>query len=53
LAAISTPCGLSASGLPIGIQFVAPPFEEEVLCSAGQVVEDECGLLESRPTALD
>ncbi|TFH27292.1 MAG: Asp-tRNA(Asn)/Glu-tRNA(Gln) amidotransferase subunit GatA, partial [Myxococcales bacterium] len=52
LAAISTPCGLSASGLPIGIQLVAPPFEEEVLCSAGQVIEDECGLVETRPTAL-
>jgi len=53
LAAISTPCGLSASGLPIGVQLVAPPFEEGSLCSAGQVVEDGCGLLESRPTALD
>jgi aspartyl-tRNA(Asn)/glutamyl-tRNA(Gln) amidotransferase subunit A len=52
LPAISTPCGLSASGLPIGIQLVAPPFEEELLCSAGQVVEDECGLLESRPAGL-
>ena len=52
LAAISTPCGLSASGLPIGMQLVAPPFEEEVLCSAGQVVEDACGLLESQPTAV-
>lgn len=52
LPAISTPCGLSAGGLPVGIQLVAPPFEEEALCSAAQVVENECGLLGSRPPAL-
>jgi len=52
LAAISTPCGLSADGLPIGLQLVAPPFEEEVLCSAAQVVEDGCGLAGARPSAL-
>jgi aspartyl-tRNA(Asn)/glutamyl-tRNA(Gln) amidotransferase subunit A len=52
LAAISTPCGLSADGLPIGLQLVTPPFEEEVLCSAAQVVEDGCGLTGARPSAL-
>jgi len=52
LPAISTPCGLSAGGLPIGLQLVAPPFEEEVLCSAGQAVEDKCGLVGSHPAAL-
>jgi aspartyl-tRNA(Asn)/glutamyl-tRNA(Gln) amidotransferase subunit A len=50
LGAISTPCGLSADGLPVGIQLVARPFEEEVLCSAAQVVEDACGLVTSHPT---
>jgi len=50
LGAISTPCGLSADGLPVGIQLVARPFEEEVLCSAAQVVEDACGLVGSHPT---
>ncbi len=50
--AVSTPCGLSAAGLPIGLQLVAPPFEEEVLCTVAQTVEDECGLLDSRPSAL-
>ena len=52
LAAISTPCGRSSDGLPIGLQLVAPPFEEERLCSASQVVEDACGLLTVHPTAL-
>lgn len=52
LAAISTPCGLSAGALPIGLQLVAPPFEEEILCSVGQAVEDACGLQDARPAAL-
>jgi len=49
LAAISTPCGRSVGGLPIGVQLVARPFEEEALCSAGQVVEDACGLVALHP----
>jgi aspartyl-tRNA(Asn)/glutamyl-tRNA(Gln) amidotransferase subunit A len=52
VAAISTPCGLSQSGLPIGLQLVAPPFGEEVLCSVGQAVEETCGLAGARPTAI-
>ncbi len=49
LAAISTPCGRSSEGLPIGLQIVAPPFEEDILCSSAQVVEDACGLVEAHP----
>ena len=52
LPAISTPCGLSREGLPIGLQLVAPPFEEEILCSTGQAIEDKCGLVGSRPAAV-
>ena len=52
LPAVSTPCGLSAAGLPVGLQLVAPPFEEEVLCSVAQAVETDCGLLDKRPAAL-
>ena len=52
LPAISTPSGLSAEGLPIGLQLVAPPFAEEALCSVAQSVEDQCGLLGTRPAAL-
>ena len=51
LPAISTPCGLSNERLPIGLQIVAPPFEEERLCAAAQVVEDACGLVTSPPPA--
>ena len=52
LPALSTPCGLSADGLPIGIQLVAPSFDEERLCSAAQVVEDACGLVTPPPPAF-
>ncbi|UCH29667.1 MAG: Asp-tRNA(Asn)/Glu-tRNA(Gln) amidotransferase subunit GatA, partial [Myxococcales bacterium] len=52
LAAISTPCGLSAGGLPIGLQLVAPPFEEELLCSMSQAVEDTCGLVGEHPAPV-
>ena len=52
LAAISTPCGLSSGGLPIGLQLVGAPFDEERLCSVSQVVEDACGLVDKHPAAL-
>ncbi|MGB5311750.1 MAG: Asp-tRNA(Asn)/Glu-tRNA(Gln) amidotransferase subunit GatA, partial [Polyangiales bacterium] len=52
LPAISTPCGKSLSGLPIGLQLVAAPFEEERLCSVAQAVEDACGLVGERPPAI-
>jgi aspartyl-tRNA(Asn)/glutamyl-tRNA(Gln) amidotransferase subunit A len=52
VAAISVPCGLSAGGLPIGLQLVAPPFAEELLCGVGQAVEDTCGLGGARPSAI-
>lgn len=35
----SIPCGFSASGLPIGLQLQAPPFEEERLLRAARMFE--------------
>ena len=33
--AVSVPCGFTKSGLPIGLQIIGPPFEEEtILCTA-------------------
>jgi aspartyl-tRNA(Asn)/glutamyl-tRNA(Gln) amidotransferase subunit A len=52
LPALSTPCGLSSERLPIGLQLVAAPFEEELLCGAAQVVEDACGLVSSTPPGV-
>jgi aspartyl-tRNA(Asn)/glutamyl-tRNA(Gln) amidotransferase subunit A len=37
--ALSLPCGLTKSGLPIGLQLQAPPFAEETLLRAGCVFE--------------
>jgi aspartyl-tRNA(Asn)/glutamyl-tRNA(Gln) amidotransferase subunit A len=37
--ALSLPCGLSPSGLPIGIQLVGAPFQEETLLRLGHAFE--------------
>jgi aspartyl-tRNA(Asn)/glutamyl-tRNA(Gln) amidotransferase subunit A len=37
--ALSIPCGLSAEGLPIGLQIIARPFEENLLLALGQALE--------------
>ncbi len=52
LPAISTPCGLSSGGLPLGVQFTAPPFAESILCRVAQVVEDAVGLVNQVPPAF-
>lgn len=41
--ALSLPCGLSKSGLPIGIQFMGRPFDEETLLKTGFVLEEKTG----------
>jgi aspartyl-tRNA(Asn)/glutamyl-tRNA(Gln) amidotransferase subunit A len=38
--ALSLPCGLSASGLPVGMQIVGPAFEEALLLRLGAALED-------------
>ena len=37
--ALSVPCGLTSSRLPIGLQIAAPPFQEEVLLQVGAAFE--------------
>lgn len=39
LPGISVPCGRDAKGLPIGVQFLAPQFEETRILAAGKMVE--------------
>ncbi|MFM7347804.1 MAG: Asp-tRNA(Asn)/Glu-tRNA(Gln) amidotransferase subunit GatA [Tagaea sp.] len=39
LPGLSVPAGLSADGLPLGLQLIAKPFDEETLLRAGGVVE--------------
>ena len=39
LPGLSVPAGLSADGLPLGLQLIAKPFDEETLLRVGGVVE--------------
>jgi Asp-tRNA(Asn)/Glu-tRNA(Gln) amidotransferase A subunit family amidase len=41
--ALSVPVGRSPEGLPIGVQIVARPWQEELVLGVGAVVETECG----------
>jgi aspartyl-tRNA(Asn)/glutamyl-tRNA(Gln) amidotransferase subunit A len=43
LPGISLPGGLSAEGLPLGLQLIGRPFDEESLFSLGAVIEDAAG----------
>lgn len=43
LPAISVPAGLDGQGLPLGLQLIGKPFDEETLFAAGQVIEQAAG----------
>lgn len=43
LPGISVPAGLDSKGLPLGLQLIGKPFEEETLFQASQVIEDAAG----------
>jgi aspartyl-tRNA(Asn)/glutamyl-tRNA(Gln) amidotransferase subunit A len=43
LPGISVPGGLSAEGLPLGLQLIGRAFDEETLFSLAQVIEDAAG----------
>jgi aspartyl-tRNA(Asn)/glutamyl-tRNA(Gln) amidotransferase subunit A len=49
LPGISLPGGLSAEGLPLGLQLIGRPFDEETLFSLAQVIEDAAGTFASTP----
>jgi aspartyl-tRNA(Asn)/glutamyl-tRNA(Gln) amidotransferase subunit A len=44
LPGISVPAGSSPEGLPLGLQLIGRPFDEEGLFSLGQVIEDSAGI---------
>jgi aspartyl-tRNA(Asn)/glutamyl-tRNA(Gln) amidotransferase subunit A len=43
LPGLSVPGGLSAEGLPLGLQLIGRPFDEETLFSLGAVIEQAAG----------
>lgn len=46
LPGISVPAGLDAKGLPLGLQLIGKPFEEETLFQAANVIEEAAGRFE-------
>ena len=48
LPGLSLPCGFSAAGLPIGLQLLGRPFDEETLLAVGAACE-RAGLCQARP----
>ncbi|MDE3019053.1 MAG: Asp-tRNA(Asn)/Glu-tRNA(Gln) amidotransferase subunit GatA [Nitrospirota bacterium] len=47
--AISVPCGFSKTGLPIGLQLIGRPFEEETLLRGAHAYEQATGWRAKRP----
>jgi aspartyl-tRNA(Asn)/glutamyl-tRNA(Gln) amidotransferase subunit A len=45
LPGISVPAGLSEEGLPLGLQLIGRPFDEEALFSLAEVIEQAAGRL--------
>ncbi len=53
LPGISIPAGFSSAGLPIGLQLMAPPLEEERLLRAARMFERETEWHTKRPALAD
>jgi len=51
--ALALPCGFSSAGMPIGLQVVAPPQQEDTLLQAGAALEDAFGIAGRRPLLFD
>ena len=43
LPGLAVPAGLSSDGLPLGLQLIGRPFDEETLFSIGEVIEQSAG----------
>jgi aspartyl-tRNA(Asn)/glutamyl-tRNA(Gln) amidotransferase subunit A len=50
LPAVSTPCGLTASGLPIGLQIVGHPFDEATVLAAAHNYDQNTGHTDNHPS---
>jgi aspartyl-tRNA(Asn)/glutamyl-tRNA(Gln) amidotransferase subunit A len=49
LPGIAVPAGTDAQGLPLGLQLIGRPFDEETLFSLGAVIEREAGHFVAKP----
>jgi aspartyl-tRNA(Asn)/glutamyl-tRNA(Gln) amidotransferase subunit A len=49
LPGLSVPCGFTAGGLPIGLQLLGRPFDEETLFAAGSALERSLKVHAKRP----
>jgi amidase len=47
--ALSLPCGFTATGLPVGLQMVAPPRSDARLLAGAKVLEDTLGVRGTTP----
>ena len=47
--ALSLPCGFTTSGLPIGLQIIGKPFEEDLILRVGAAIEDATEHHKRRP----
>lgn len=52
ITAISVPCGFSSDGLPIGIQIMGKPFNEEAVLKVAYAYEQHSGLSPRKPLSL-
>jgi len=43
LPGLAVPAGTSSEGLPLGLQLIGRPFDEETLFTIGKVIEDAAG----------
>jgi aspartyl-tRNA(Asn)/glutamyl-tRNA(Gln) amidotransferase subunit A len=49
LPGLALPGGLDLQGLPLGLQLIGRPFDEETLFSLGAVIEDQVGRIRPEP----
>lgn len=50
--AISVPCGVTSAGLPIGMQLIGRPFEEETIFRGAYAFEQETEFYKKKPNLL-
>ncbi len=49
LPGIAVPAGVTGEGLPLGLQLIGRPFDEEMLFRTGQAIEDAAGRFSPEP----